>query len=209
LLAAAIISLLVMGTSVSPMQSNVYAQTDTADEKRSIQQETTAQSANQKAGQDNTCVRDESCEQANQGQQIAGENNEATGFNDQSANVQSPTSQGGQPTQQPTQQPTPDVTPDVTPTGTCTACFAALLLTLTPSEENALLTALGLPTTGSTSAALCSHGVIIDESVLRGALGPGGAVQLVAGANNPFVGGSVDLDLLLLCLAQEGVHIVP
>ena len=50
----------------------------------------------------------EDCEQANQGQQIVGKDNEATGFNDQSAIVQSPGAQL-------TQQPTPDVTPDVTP----------------------------------------------------------------------------------------------
>jgi hypothetical protein len=48
-LVAAIISLLIMGTSVIPTQAIVQAQRDTADEKRSIQQETNAQSAYQKA----------------------------------------------------------------------------------------------------------------------------------------------------------------
>ncbi len=48
-------------------------------------------------------MRGQDCEQANQGQQIVGKDNEATGFNDQSVNFQSP---GAQTTQQPTQQPT-------------------------------------------------------------------------------------------------------
>jgi hypothetical protein len=67
------------------------------------------QRAQTNTAQDNLCVRGEDCEQANQGQQLAGKDNEATGFNDQSqnANVQAPGAQ-------PTQQPTPDVTPDVT-----------------------------------------------------------------------------------------------
>jgi hypothetical protein len=47
-------------------------------------------------------VRGEDCEQANQGQQIAGKDNEATGFNDQSAHVQS---HGAQPTETPVTPP--------------------------------------------------------------------------------------------------------
>jgi hypothetical protein len=71
------------------MQTIVQAQKDTKDLKQSIKDETNAQRENQKAGQNNVCVRgDEDCEQANQGQQIAGKDNEATGFNDQSADVQ-------------------------------------------------------------------------------------------------------------------------
>src|SRR4051794_34723348 len=99
LLLAVIISLLVTGTYVLPMQATAQAQRDTQGEKQSIKEETTAHSASQKAGQDNTCVRGEACEESNQGQQITGKGNDAAGFNDQSANVQSP---GAQPTQQPT-----------------------------------------------------------------------------------------------------------
>ena len=40
-------------------------------------------------GQDNLCYRDDGCLQANQGQQITGKDNAATGFNDQSRNLQS------------------------------------------------------------------------------------------------------------------------
>jgi hypothetical protein len=81
---------------------------------------------------------------------------------------------------------------------------------LTPQEENALLTALGLPTTGQTSATLCAPGVVIDESVLRSALGPTGVVVDVTVGGSNFAGlGTVELDALLLCLALAGVHIVP
>ena len=37
--------------------------------------------------QDNFCYRGEECQQANQGQQIIGEDNDAKGFNDQSDNL--------------------------------------------------------------------------------------------------------------------------
>jgi hypothetical protein len=124
LMVTAIITLLFIGTKALPMQTIVQAQRDTQDEKRSIKQETTAQSANQKSGQDNTCVRGEDCEQENQGQQIAGKDNDAAGFNDQSANVQS---HGAQPTQQPTEIP---VTPPVTPPGAiCTSPLVSAIVT--------------------------------------------------------------------------------
>jgi len=57
LLLAAIMSLLVMGTTVLPMQTIAQAQKDTKDLKQSIKDQTAAQSANQKTGQDNLCVR--------------------------------------------------------------------------------------------------------------------------------------------------------
>jgi hypothetical protein len=37
--------------------------------------------------QDNFCYRGDECQQANQGQQIIGEDNDAKGFNDQSDNL--------------------------------------------------------------------------------------------------------------------------
>ena len=51
-------------------------------------------SASQKLDQDNFCYRGEKCQQANQGQQIVGRDNEAKGFNDQSENLAASTSAG-------------------------------------------------------------------------------------------------------------------
>jgi len=59
-------------------------------------------SAGQKLDQDNFCYRGENCQQANEGQQIVGKDNEAKGFNDQSKNVQ----QSVNPTPTPTPTPT-------------------------------------------------------------------------------------------------------
>jgi hypothetical protein len=109
LLLTVIMSLLVIGTTVLPTQTNVQAQKEPKDRNQSIKEDTNAQSANQKASQDNVCVRGEDCEQGNQDQQIACKDNEADGFNDQSANVQSPGA-----------QPTPSVTPPTT--GTLNVC---------------------------------------------------------------------------------------
>jgi hypothetical protein len=50
--------------------------------------ESDKKSASQHQDQDNFCYRGEDCEQANQGQQIIGKDNEAKGFNDQSANLE-------------------------------------------------------------------------------------------------------------------------
>ena len=90
---ATITALLLMGTSVIPMQS--YADgsdkqqkhKDTSDLKQSIQKDTSAKKANQHQDQDNFCYRGDDCEQANQGQQIVGKDNDAAGFNDQSDNI--------------------------------------------------------------------------------------------------------------------------
>ena len=101
LLVAIIAATLVLGTSVIPMQS--YAGKDNKDDhkkswdnkdnnkkskdhKSSISEKTQIdkKSANQKMDQDNTCYRGDECQQANQGQQIIGEDNDAKGFNDQS-----------------------------------------------------------------------------------------------------------------------------
>ena len=104
LLVAIIAATLVLGTSVIPMQS--YADRDNKDDhkkswdnkddnkkskdhKSSISEKTQIdkKSANQKMDQDNTCYRGDECQQANQGQQIIGEDNDAKGFNDQSDNL--------------------------------------------------------------------------------------------------------------------------
>ncbi len=104
LLVAIITATLVLGTSVIPMQS--YAGKDNKDDhkkswdnkddhkkskdfKSSItaSSDSSKKSASQHQDQDNFCYRGDECQQANQGQQIVGEDNDAKGFNDQSDNL--------------------------------------------------------------------------------------------------------------------------
>jgi hypothetical protein len=93
LLITIITATLVMGTSVIPMQS--YADRGDSDNKKSkdfkskisASYESDKKSSSQKMDQDNFCYRSDDCEQANQGQQLAGKDNEAKGFNDQSDNL--------------------------------------------------------------------------------------------------------------------------
>ena len=93
LMIAAITSLLVMGTSLVQMKS--FAGDDNKDYKKtkdykssvSAKAQVDKKSANQHMDQDNFCYRGDNCQQANQGQQLAGENNDAKGFNDQSDNL--------------------------------------------------------------------------------------------------------------------------
>jgi hypothetical protein len=91
LMIAAITSLLVMGTSLVQMKSFAGGEEHkkTKDFKSSISEKTQIdkKSANQHQDQDNFCYRGIECQQANQGQQIIGEDNDAKGFNDQSANL--------------------------------------------------------------------------------------------------------------------------
>jgi hypothetical protein len=102
LLIAIITATLVMGTSVIPMQS--YADRDNNDDhkkgkdfKSSIiaSSDSSKKSASQHQDQDNFCYRGDDCEQANQGQQIVGNDNDAKGFNDQSENLAASTSGNG------------------------------------------------------------------------------------------------------------------
>jgi hypothetical protein len=91
LMIAAITSLLVMGTSLVQMKSFAGGEEHkkTKDFKSSISEKTQIykKSANQHMDQDNFCYRGDECQQANQGQQIIGEDNDAKGFNDQSDNL--------------------------------------------------------------------------------------------------------------------------
>ena len=103
LMIAAITSLLVMGTSLVQMKSFAGGEDHkkTKDFKSSIsaKSQVDKKSANQHMDQDNFCYRGEECQQANQGQQIAGEDNDAKGFNDQSDNLSAAAVSGGtQPT---------------------------------------------------------------------------------------------------------------
>jgi hypothetical protein len=108
LLIAIITATLVMGTSAIPMQSYAGGSDEHKkgkDFKSSVsaKSQIDKKSANQHMDQDNFCYRGDECQQANQGQQIAGEDNEAKGFNDQSDNLSAQSAQPTQPTQ-PTQQ---------------------------------------------------------------------------------------------------------
>ena len=93
LLITIITATLVIGTTVIPMQS--YADRGDSYNKKdkdikskvSASYESDKKSSSQKMDQDNFCYRSDDCEQANQGQQLAGKDNEAKGFNDQSDNV--------------------------------------------------------------------------------------------------------------------------
>jgi hypothetical protein len=85
LMIAAITSLLVMGTSLVQMKS--FAGGDEHKKWKDSKNEVSKKGASQKMDQDNFCFRDSDCKQANQGQQIIGENNEITGFNDQRDNL--------------------------------------------------------------------------------------------------------------------------
>src|SRR5215213_3992913 len=94
LLVALITATLVLGTSVIPMQS--YADRDNNDDHKkgkdfkssiSANADSSKKSASQHQDQDNFCYRGDDCEQANQGQQIVGKDNDAKGFNDQSDNL--------------------------------------------------------------------------------------------------------------------------
>ena len=94
LLVTIIAATLVLGTNVIPMQS--YADRDDNDDRKkdnnyksktSASYESDKKSSKQNQDQDNFCYRGDDCEQANQGQQLAGKDNEAKGFNDQSDNL--------------------------------------------------------------------------------------------------------------------------
>jgi hypothetical protein len=80
--------------------------------------------------QDNFCYRgDDDCQQVNEGQQIAGKDNDVKGFNDQSKNIQQ---------QYATPTPIPTQTPITTTTGTLNVCKTVINqvpgLTFQPSD---------------------------------------------------------------------------
>jgi hypothetical protein len=99
LMIAAITSLLVMGTSLVQMKSfaggEEHKQTKDFKSSISAKSQVDKKSANQHMDQDNFCYRGAECQQANQGQQIAGEDNEAKGFNDQSDNLKASAAASG------------------------------------------------------------------------------------------------------------------
>jgi hypothetical protein len=99
LLVSIIAATLFLGTSVIPLQS--YADRGDSDNKKgddfkskiSAGYESYKKRSNQ--DQDNFCYRGDDCEQANEDQQLAGKDNEAKGFNDQSDNLALSTLEAG------------------------------------------------------------------------------------------------------------------
>jgi hypothetical protein len=149
---AAITSLLIMGTSVIPMQSYADQHKKTSDFKSSIKasSEVDKKSASQHLDQDNFCYRGDDCQQANQGQQIVGKDNDAKGFNDQSSNVP---------------QSTPSTTAPPAPPAplTCEQCFTKFF---TSEQISKILTDTNQVSLAGECAAGASEG-IISESVIR------------------------------------------
>ena len=74
----------IMTTTKKPRTLNHQSAQDSESDKKS---------ASQHQDQDNFCYRGDECEQANQGQQIVGKDNDAKGFNDQSDNLSVSTTQ--------------------------------------------------------------------------------------------------------------------
>ena len=121
---AACTLLLIIGTSFIPMQT--FAGTGSNDEnkkhedkksKTSASSHSDKKSSNQDTDQDNVCYRgNETCIQANQGQELIGKDNDAVGFNDQSNNFPLFTPSTTSPS------PSPSPTPR-----TCEECFTTIL----------------------------------------------------------------------------------
>ena len=140
LLIAIIAATLVMGTSVIPMQS--YADKENNDHKKTKDfkssiiagSESDKKSASQHQDQDNFCYRGDDCQQANEGQQIVGKDNEATGFNDQSENLAVSAAAAGAGNGTGTGNGT---TP--TPTPTPKTCEECLMTFLTEDQQRELL----------------------------------------------------------------------
>jgi len=122
LMIGACILLLIMGTSVTTMQS--FAESGSNDEnkkhedkksKTSADSQTDRKSASQHQDQDNVCyIGNETCTQANEGQGTIGKDNDAVGFTDQSNNFPLFTPSTPTPTPTPTAQ-------------TCDECFTTIL----------------------------------------------------------------------------------
>jgi hypothetical protein len=135
--------LLVMRTSIIPMQS--YAESGNNDEnkkhkdnksKTSAGSHSDKKSANQDTNQDNVCYRgNETCTQTNEGQELIGKDNDADGFTDQSNNFPLFTPSTTSPSPLPSPSPTP--TPK-----TCEECFRSVL---TPDEITAVEDDFDLP----------------------------------------------------------------
>jgi hypothetical protein len=115
----ALASLLLAGTILAPTQAAAISQhskSDTVGLKDSIRDGVTVnlERSSQHMGQENLCVRSNTCRQSDVGQNTLGNDNQVTGFTDPSDNLQ----QTQTPTPTPTTNPTPTPTTNPTPTPT-------------------------------------------------------------------------------------------
>jgi hypothetical protein len=131
LVISALASLFVTGPNLAPVQSYAAAADTnnddnkiTKDYKDSIHKDVNSKSerTNQHLGQDNLCYKDDDCEEANEGEQIKGKDNVASGFNEQSKNIQ--------------QHQQPPVSPSISPRNDTT--IPTPTQTPTPTEESTL-----------------------------------------------------------------------
>jgi hypothetical protein len=171
LLIAIISATLILGTSVIPMQS--YAggsdqHKQTKDFKSSIiaNSESDKTKVNQHQDQENFAYRSNGADQANQGQQIAGNDNEAKGFNDQSDNIAASASGNGNGNGNGTGNGT-GTGPVVTPQQQCLICLTGA--DLTAFLANPAVTALGIHTNAELCAALLNGSIV--GGVLNALLG--------------------------------------
>jgi hypothetical protein len=182
---------LVLGTSVIPMQS--YADRGNSDDKQDKDFESKIRassvsdkkSASQKMDQDNFCYRSDDCQQANQGQQIVGKDNEAKGFNDQSLNVQ----QAATPTPPPTQPPTP--TPEKATLNVCKEVVSNMGIIIQPSDFTFDFSTPANPSTfqganeGCTAVTVAAGTYIFQESTDRTGI-RSIETSTSGGCDNPF-----------------------
>jgi hypothetical protein len=105
-----------------------HKKTKDSKSKISANYESDKKSANQHQDQDNFCYRGDDCEQANQGQQIIGKNNDAKGFNDQSDNLDLAALAAGNGTGTGNGTPTPPTPGPVVTPPVDGACVAPLVL---------------------------------------------------------------------------------
>ena len=144
---AAVISLLLAGTHLAPVQSYAAGSRggfpSTSSLKHAVRDGVTVnlQHRDQHMDQENLCYRANTCRQSSVGQETLGNDNSVTGFTDQSDNLQQAAAAPGN-----------NTTPTPTPR-TCEQCFAslnstqttALLSTFSVSSLADLCTRLGTP----------------------------------------------------------------
>jgi hypothetical protein len=197
LLMAAITLLLVIGTTVTPIQS--YASEEhkkNGDLKSSIKSETEVdkKSASQHQDQENFCYRGDDCRQANEGQQIVGKDNEAKGFNDQSKNIQQSVVPNLTQTPTPGTIPIPGngTTPGLTPTilNVCKEVDNFGSNSFEPSDFIFVFTTLANPNTfqganeGCTAVAVAPGFYSFTETFPQ--LAPGGSADTSGGCSSEF-----------------------
>jgi hypothetical protein len=151
-IAVAIASLLIAGTILAPTQASAISQ-------RSVS--VNREHRDQHIGQENLCFRSNTCRQSNTGQNTLGnDNNQVTGFADQSDNLQ----QTQTPTPTVISTPTPTATP--TPTPTPGQCPAGTVFDVT------LLGALSALLPGGTVLCLNTAGINTEVTAIPPTAGP-------------------------------------